>query len=357
MRYAYAGLVAAILAVSVSSSDAAEPALPLVTEEFMVESADPGIQLYVRNKHPSDLSEVPRDHILLYVHGASQPSEATFDLVLDGVSWMEFIAGHGWDVYLMDVRGYGGSTRSPEFAQVDATKAPPVSTDMKVRDAEAVINFILKRRGGAKIHLLGWSYGTVVIAGYAVAHPDKVSGLVLYGPPWCQASCAFDPRPPEISDVELKRREMLPMAESPMATARARTQMGVPFGRREELLPPAWFEAWWTAALKNDPVGANKAPPVVRTPAGIDLDWADYWDRGRSYYDPKKGTAPTLIVVGRMDQQTPVRWARALHEALENSAGRQIVVIEDASHIVMLEKNRMALFETVQRFFDASQAP
>ena len=107
---------------------------------------------------------------------------------------MDFIAGHGWDVYLMDARGDGGSTRSPEFADPDALAAPAVSTDMKVQDAEAVIDFILKRRGGSKIHLLGWSYGTVVFSAFAADHPDKVSSLILYAPVWCEAMYAFEPR-------------------------------------------------------------------------------------------------------------------------------------------------------------------
>lgn len=358
MRYAHASFVAAILAVSVSPSGAAEPALPVVTEEFMVDALDPGIQLYVRNKHPADMTEVSPDHIILYMHGGTQPSEVTFDLVLDGVSWMDFIAGHGWDVYLMDARGYGGSTRSPEFADPDAFLAPAVSTDMKVRDAQAVIDFILKRRGGSKIHLLGWSYGTVVFSAFAANHPDKVSSLILYAPVWCGGTCIFEPNAEKAGTESGKKTPVMSsMSVSAMADARNRLQAGVPYGRREELLPPDWFAIWWDAVLKTDPVGAKADQPMVRGPGGVDQDWTEYWNRGRSYYDPKKITAPTLIVIGKMDQLTPVSGARALHKALENSAGRQIVVIEDASHVMMLEKNRMSLFEAVQQFLDTGRVP
>jgi pimeloyl-ACP methyl ester carboxylesterase len=346
--------MAVILAVLVGQSDAAEPTLTLVTEEFMVDSGDPGIQLYVRNKHPADMTHVPPEHTLLYMHGGTQPSEATFDVALDGVSWMDFIAGHGWDVYLMDAREYGGSTRSPEFAQPDATEAPIVSTDTKVRDAGAVIDFILNRRGTSKINLLGWSYGTVVFAAYAADHPDRVSNLVLYAPVWCAQLCTFEPRAAK-SGADAPSPQMGFMVEAPMADARNRLQNGVPYGRREELLPPDWFAAWWDAALKTDPVGAKKTRPMVRAPAGIDQDYTDYWNQGRSYYDPRKITTHTLVVVGDMDLVTPSSGARALHESLENSADRQIVEIKDASHVVMLEKNRMSLFEAVQQFLDASQ--
>jgi len=60
----------------------------------------------------------PGDKILLYVHGATYPSETAFDLPLGGRSMMDYIAQQGWDVYLVDVRGYGGSTR-PSSAATD----------------------------------------------------------------------------------------------------------------------------------------------------------------------------------------------------------------------------------------------
>ena len=86
----------------------------LVTEEFRVTS-EPGIEIYVRNKRPADSNVFPGDRIALFVHGATYPSETAFDLRLNGVSWMEYIAQNGYDVYLLDVRGYGRSTRPPEM--------------------------------------------------------------------------------------------------------------------------------------------------------------------------------------------------------------------------------------------------
>jgi esterase/lipase len=94
----------------------------------------------------------------------------------------------------------------------------------------------------------------------------------------------------------------------------------------------------------------------VRAPAGVNQDHADYWGQGRSYYDPKAITAPTMIVIGEMDLVTPRTGARALHASLENSSGRWLVELDDGSHVMMLEKNRMFLFEAVQQFLDAGRA-
>ena len=46
----------------------------------MIPSGDAGIELYVRNKRPAGMTNFPADRILLYVHGATYPSETAFDL-------------------------------------------------------------------------------------------------------------------------------------------------------------------------------------------------------------------------------------------------------------------------------------
>jgi hypothetical protein len=63
-----AGMVVALTtAAGFSSAGAAEPTLKLVTEQFMIDSADPGIKLYVRNKRPEDLKQFTSDKTLLFV--------------------------------------------------------------------------------------------------------------------------------------------------------------------------------------------------------------------------------------------------------------------------------------------------
>ena len=55
--------------------------------------------------------------MILFVHGATTPPEAGFDLKLDGMSWMEWMVRQGNDVYFVSVRGYGKSTRPKEMDQ------------------------------------------------------------------------------------------------------------------------------------------------------------------------------------------------------------------------------------------------
>src|SRR5438874_10482633 len=163
-------------------SSQAEP--KLVTDSYMIPSRDPGIQLHVRNKRPEGMIQFSPEKTLLYVHGTSQAASSTFDLPLDGLSWMDYIAQHGYDVYLIDLRGYGRSTRPPEMEKPASENPPIVRTDVAVKDVEAAVDHILARRGLTKLNLMGWSSGTAIMGRYATQNSDKVNRLLLYAPPW-----------------------------------------------------------------------------------------------------------------------------------------------------------------------------
>jgi alpha-beta hydrolase superfamily lysophospholipase len=115
-------LAAALAAALVTPALAQSPRI--VMEEMMVPS-DAGIEVYVRNKRPADMTAFRPERTVLYVHGATYPASTAFDLKLGDLSWMDYIAARGYDVYLLDLRGYGKSTRPKEMAE-DAKSNPPM---------------------------------------------------------------------------------------------------------------------------------------------------------------------------------------------------------------------------------------
>jgi pimeloyl-ACP methyl ester carboxylesterase len=340
-------VVASTAAAGFSSIGTAQPTVKLVTEQFMIDSADPGIRLYVRNKRPEDLLQFTSEKTLLFVHGATQPAEATFDLPIEGLSWMDYIAQHGWDVYLVDVRGYGRSTRPPEMDQPAASNPPIVTTDVAVKDVGSAIDFILRRRGLSRINLMGWSWGTVIMGAYTADHNDNVESLVLYAPLWLRTS-----PPSQTASAPLGA-----YVSAPMATARDRLQAGAPGDRKNDLMPASWFEAWSAAALATDPVGSKQEPPVLRSPAGVFHDIRNYWDAGKPYYDPGRIQAPTLVIAAEWDQVTPSQGAQAVFHKLPSGPRKRLVEIGEATHFVMVERNRMQLFREVQLFLDKVRQP
>src|SRR5262245_58620318 len=108
------------------------PPVPLVMHEEMIASTAPGLRLYLRNKHRQDQTEFTAEKTVLYVHGSTYPAETAFDLPLDGLSWMEYIAKAGYDVWLVDLRGYGRSDRPQEMDEPPAAHEPVMRTPAAV---------------------------------------------------------------------------------------------------------------------------------------------------------------------------------------------------------------------------------
>ncbi|HEY9181795.1 MAG TPA: alpha/beta fold hydrolase, partial [Gammaproteobacteria bacterium] len=72
------------------------------------------VQLYVRERvKPATVQRgAPHDdRVVLFVHGAGTPAEVAFDVPVRDYSWMAYLAAAGFDVFSMDVTGYGRSTR------------------------------------------------------------------------------------------------------------------------------------------------------------------------------------------------------------------------------------------------------
>jgi pimeloyl-ACP methyl ester carboxylesterase len=315
----------------------------IVTEEIMVPSKDAGIELYVRNKRPDGMQQFTGDRTLLFVHGATYPAHTAFDLQLDGLSWMDFIAQRGFDVYLVDLRGYGKSTRPKEMDAPPEQNAPIVNTEVAVRDVGAAVDHILQRRNLKKLDLIGWSWGTSIMASYTAANPDKVERLVLYAPQWIRTTPSLVQVGDQIGAYRTVKRE----------AAKERWLTGVPEDKKASLIPAGWFEKWADATFASDPVGAAQNPPVLRAPNGVVLDGREFWSAGKALYDPSKITAPTLLVLAEWDRDTPPYMAQTLFPLLTNATHKRFAMIGEGTHTVIMEKNRMELFNIVQQFLEA----
>jgi pimeloyl-ACP methyl ester carboxylesterase len=314
----------------------------IAMEETMVPAKDPGIQIYVRNKHLDEQTVFTPEKTVLFVHGATYPAETSFDLPLEGISWMDYIARRGYDVYLMDVRGYGRSTRPPQMSEPPDQNPPIADTETAVRDISAVVDYVLARRKLQKLDLLGWSWGTSTMATYTASHPDKVSRLVLYAAIWHRETPGLVQANGPIGAYRTVTRE----------AALNRWMTGVAEEKKANLIPAGGFDMWWNATLATDPVGSKQDPPVLRAPNGTVLDGQKFWSAGKSTYDPAKITVPVLLIQAEWDHDTPPYMSRALFPLFVNAPEKRYVMIGEGTHHVMMENNRMELFREVQTFLD-----
>jgi pimeloyl-ACP methyl ester carboxylesterase len=149
-----------------------------------------------------------KDRVVLFIHGAGTPAEVSFDVRYQDYSWMAFLAKAGFDVFSMDMTGYGRSTRpaamnDPCSLSGDQLKsfvpalitAPcgsgggggsgsgaitTIASDWN--DIGTVVDYVLALRHIDKVSLLGWSQGGPRAGGYAAQHPEKIGRMVLLAP-------------------------------------------------------------------------------------------------------------------------------------------------------------------------------
>jgi len=129
-----------------------------VTRQDFHVKTDDGSGIFVRELRPATIAS-DREPLIL-VHGARVPGLGSFDLAVPGGSLAFDLAEQtGRTVYVMDVRGYGGSDRPPAMEQ-PASANPPQARAFEVsRDIAAVVTDAQRRTHSRSVALLGWATG------------------------------------------------------------------------------------------------------------------------------------------------------------------------------------------------------
>lgn len=263
-------------------------------------------QLYVRERVRGATIARGGDlegRVALFVHGAGTPAEVAFDVPYEDYSWMAYLAAAGFDVFSVDMTGYGRSTRPnvmndpcnlPEDAQrvlgigvargacAPSHAGATTTIESDWADIDRAVDYIRELRGVDRVHLLGWSLGGPRAGGYAARNADKVGRLVLLAPAYSRDS---PPGPPEGPDERA--------AMSSQSHADFLDYWNTPFncpGQRDA----AAGEVIFSEMLKSDPVGATWGPGIRRAPIVSVWGWNE-------------------SVVGR--SQTPLLAVAAAHDA------------------------------------------
>ena len=282
------------------------------------------------------------DRILLFVHGATYPAETAFDLPIEGVSMMDLIAQRGFDVYLVDVRGYGRSTRPPEMSQPPEANKPLVSTAMAAHDYGARGRLHPARSASvSKIDVMGWSWGTSIVGLYTSEHNAKVDRLVLYAPQWIRTE------PPRRQPAAARR-----LSAGLQDSAKERWLKGVPADKQADLIPPGVSTPGPTRPGRPIPKSSKHSPPMLRATNGVGEDSRNYWSAGKALYDPGKITVPTLILHAEWDADLPSYLAQNYFKQLKNTPYKRMIELSEGTHTVMMEKNRMQFFHELMGFLD-----
>jgi pimeloyl-ACP methyl ester carboxylesterase len=302
------------------------------------------VQLYVRERvKPATVQRgAPRDdRVVLFVHGAGTPAEVAFDVPYADYSWMAYLAAAGFDVFSMDMTGYGRSTRPTAMNDVcnlsaeqqtalgrapcnatHAAQLTTIATDWD--DLDAVVDYIRALRDVPRVSLVGWSLGGPRAGGYASRNPDKVAKLVLLAPAYNRESGQQPPQQNPAAGVAFNAQSQADF------TANWQRQVGC-----ANQLEPAAAAAVWSEMLKSDPVGATWGQGVRRAPS------TTVWGFGKAAVERMR--TPTLMVAGIHDKQVLPERVRDYFADL-GAESKVLLDLGCASHNAMWETNHTLLF-------------
>lgn len=266
----------------------------------------------------------------------------THTVEIDGVPQVYHVAGTG-PVCVVHSGGPGiewAYLRMPTLEQhLTMVYLEPIGTgasgrladprDYRIDTYARFLHGVVEHLDQDRVFLLGHSHGGFVIQRYALDHPDRVAGLVLYDTSpvtgadfWADAMAGvgrFVERHPgnaEAADVATAFQETPAEPTDEWVSDKLRRILPVYFadywGNESELAPfRAGVRGWLAPQLGEEP-----KPFDVRDELG-------------------STSVPSLVVVGAHDFICGTRWATMLHEGIP---GSRLLLLPDSGHFGHLEQ-------------------
>jgi len=319
------------------------------------------VKLFVRERVSADAG---RDRpAVLMVTGATTSAIPVFDLEFQRYSWMTHLAQAGFDVFVMDLTGYGFSPRpfmdDPCNASTAQQKAflipnplpetcPPnfarllTTPDSDRDEIDVVVDFIRELRGLDRVHLVGWSRGGARVGSYAAIHPEKVDRLVLYAPNYGRD--APDDPPAD-----------LPQPGFPLDVLGSAAFWGLwdPDVHCEDQFDPEIRDHIRDSMLAFDPLGAEWGDAGVRRAPGLHGRATQFWGWNQSFAG--RVEAETLLVRGILDTLVGPSQTDPLNEDLQSP--HLYLQIQCGSHFLVFERqHEILLWATREWLRDGSFA-
>jgi len=303
------------------------------------------VELFVRQKAAADLLAGKRDmtgRVVLMVHGATVPAVPDYDFEYKTYNWMATLARAGFNVYAMDLSGYGGSPRPgmDDPCNIDPKEHPilagrPSTAACKpgnrtqfntIRsdwdEMDAVVEHLRRVNGVQRIHIIGWSAGGPRVGGYVAQHPQKIDRVMLYAPSPTIAGPIPDKPGPGYPMTLQTREDFEKKRWDPDVRCSGQVEPGV-------------RDALWKSIMQWDRIGASWGPPegVMRGRAATRFGWTREL--------AAKVSAPTLVMVGEYDRLAE---RKTVYEQI-GSTDKVFVNVTCASHFLVWEKQHRALHD------------
>lgn len=337
MHIPFAALILAAMAAFSSGADlASEEAFDRTDRFIELRSKE---RLFVREIRRTNAPAGKTSAILL-IHGARVPGVASFDLPVPGGSLGADLAAAGNIVYILDLRGYGASSRPAAMEQPPSASAPLMRTDDVVADIAAAVEAISGWSGDPQVSIVGWATGGHWAGAYAAKYPQSVDRLVLYNTLYGgfsehkmlgHGSRLEDPKNPGSFNAKGFGGYRLNIHESLFPAWDKSIPVADKTAWRDERVANAYADA----ALASDETSGTRRPPSFRAPSGA---MADSFELaiGTRQWSASALTMPVLVIRSERDF-----WSRPEDAKMiaEEALKAELLNIPNATHFVHLDRD------------------
>jgi len=260
---------------------------------------------------------------------------------IDGVRQVYHVAGTG-PVCLVHS---GGPGMSWEYLRMPALEShltmvylEPVGTGASGRLADRreyridtyarFVHGVQEHLGVSQVYLLGHSHGGFVVQRYALDHPDRVAGLILFATSPVTGAEFWADAMTNLQDLPARLSHRPEAAAIPAAFQHALAATDdESFTRRMRRILPAYFADYWAQETEL-------APAFATFQAWIDPSGGEEPTPFDVRHALGSLTVPALIISGEHDFICGTRWARMLHQAMPTSR----LLVLDCGHMAHLER-------------------
>lgn len=286
----------------------APPPREIKTRELVAEREGLKLKLYEKWRVGNEEAWKQNGKVILLVHGATWASRCTFDPDPErGYSMMEMLADAGYDVFAVDLHGYGKSEKDED----DWTEAANAA-----KDVDAAVEFIRSFRWVEKVHLFGYQWGAQPVALYALAKPQKVARMALLG---------------------MRYKLVDPGASAPGAPFRALGQQAALLKPDDGDLDPDFVRRRAQVCRAESQQAPNGALKDLTKPSPV---------------DPKKLTVPVLFLQGEKDGTPEVTADRLKFFAEAASKDKWYVFLRGLGKFAPIERTHARFDQVLLGFLD-----
>ena len=246
---------------------------------------------------------------ILFVHGLTFSSHE-FDVDYKDYSLAKYFAKHNFEVWLLDIAGYGNSAAVKDGFMPDS--------DYASEDIAAAVKLILERNNLASLDILGWSWGTVTSGRFAAKHPEMVHRLVLYAPIVAG-----------LGEQEVKEPFNKNTWEGAASDFQRKADGSIDFDIVEKPVASTYIDNAWHYDKDTSPNGGRRDLLVGRSARLIPTE---------------RIKAPVLIIAGSKDQYVSPDLCDEAYRTLPNKKDSKLLIVDGAAHAMLMERPYYKLF-------------